>query len=176
MTSLILQFCGFDSAVSDVIVWGTQGKFELDGKEILIGHVDIVTSEGLLGAQLQDNLGGKPSGVQIRPFDYLSTSGGLNPVRVTIECTQGQYDSAMGFARAQVGKPYDAPDLIGNFILGRNWRDPNAWWCSELAIEAVNHGGIFHYPLMATCNHVSPALAYAVTSTYGPVTAVPMVA
>lgn len=166
MTAVTLQFCGFDSAISNIISWGTQGSFEWNGKEIRIGHVDIVVPEGLLGAQ-HEALGGKPPGVWVRPADYGKTCGMLNPIRVKLDCTQGQYDTAIGFALAQVGKPYDTTGLVSNFILGRNWRDPNAWWCSELAAEAVGQAGIFRHPMIATCNRVSPALLFAVASTYG---------
>ena len=166
MPELVFQYCGFDSTVSGIIARGTQGDFEIDGKHVVIGHVDIVVPEGLLGAQ-HEALGGQPSGVWVRPADYLQTCGGINPVRVTIDCTQGQYDSAIGFAREQIGKPYDLTALAENFVLGRDWRNPDAWFCSELSIEAANHGGIFKFPLIAKCNHVSPALGFAVMSTCG---------
>jgi hypothetical protein len=172
MGQLILQFCGFDSTIAKIITWGTQGEFELGGKKIYIGHVDVVTDLGLLGAQHQDGLGGRPSGVWVRPFDYLSSCGGINPVRVAIDCSDEGYLAAMAFAEAQVGKPYDTVDMLQNFLLERDWRDPNAWFCSELAIETVNHAKVFRFPLAAECNRVAPSLAYAVVSTYGRVYAV----
>lgn len=138
-----LQFCAFKGPIPTAIEWFTQGT---------VGHVDIVMPDGgLLGAQQMAGLGGKPAGVQIRPQGY---GGMLNPVRYSLPATPFQEDDFYGFARAQVGKPYDVEAIVA-FVVGRNWRDPSAWFCSELAAAALEHAGIIH-TLAAPMNKVTP--------------------
>lgn len=47
--------------------------------------------------------------------------------------------AAISWARAQVGKPYDWPGVIG-LGLRREWQDACAWFCSELLEGACAAG------------------------------------
>lgn len=51
-------------------------------------------------------------------------------------------DNASAFYKAlqQVGKPYDLTALIG-WLSGRDWQEPDSWFCSELVAWAFEQGG-----------------------------------
>ena len=162
--SLTLQFCGFDSLVARTIERFTDPL----GK---IGHVDIVMPDGaLLGAQNEAGLGGKPSGVQIRPATYVVAAGGNNIVRVIVPVTADMQQKFYDFALDQVGKPYDLT-AIAAFVAGRDWRQPDSWFCSELAAASLEQGDVFPSPLFAPANKVTPAGLLLVVSAFGKVDA-----
>jgi len=62
---------------------------------------------------------------------------------VELPCSSEQEAAFWIAARLEVGKPYDRVDLLADFLLARDWRDPNAWWCSELAEWCCERAGIF---------------------------------
>ena len=159
MSGVTLQFCAFRSIFGALIPWFTQG---------VVGHVDAVLGDGsLLGAQHQDGLGGQPAGVRVRPASYIAESGGLDVVRVTIPAGADQVAAFEAFLHAQLGKPYDTR-AIEAFVLGRDWRTPDAWFCSELQAAALEHAGIVR-PLAAAENKVTPAALLLVCSALAPV-------
>lgn len=158
MAEIALMFCAFDSFMGRLIRYGTEGE---------VGHVDAILPNGdLLGAQAAAGLGGKPSGVQIRPEGYQEDCGGRNFVRVTIKVTPKQKDAFLTFLHSQVGKPYDVKSIIG-FILGRQWRDPDAWFCSELIAAALEHAGVFAHPLRTRNDRVTPQELLMICSVLG---------
>ena len=158
--SVTLQFCGFESLIARVIEKFTDPL----GKT---GHVDLVLMDGsLLGAQNESGLGGKPSGVQIRPASYVAESGGTDLIRVTIPTDPFADKKVYDFAMAQIGKPYDVTAIAG-FVAGRNWREDDAWFCSELAAAALEQGAIFPSPLYAPANKITPAGLLLVASAFG---------
>lgn len=88
-------------------------------------HVDFVLSNGkFLGARLD-------GGVQIREHDYLTPS---RFCYASVE-VYGSTRRVLGWATAQVGKPYDWRAILG-FGFRRDWHDPGHWFCSELVAEA----------------------------------------
>lgn len=112
-------------------------------------HVDIVVPDwycdenklprgSLLGAR-SDRIGGQPAGVYIRPPDYEAW-----PKRLVLRvpCTTEQAEKAFRWAARQIRSPYDRFGLVSSFILGRDWREEGAWWCSELAVRMLEVGGI----------------------------------
>ena len=114
-------------------------------------HVDIVVPDwycdthnlprgSLLGAR-SDSVGGRPPGVEIRPPDYEAW-----PKRLVLRvpCAAHQAEKGFSWAIRQLHSPYDTPGLISSFILGRNWREEGAWWCSELAVRMLEIGQIIH--------------------------------
>ena len=158
--SVTLQFCGFGSLAARVIERFTDPLGET-------GHVDIVMPDGsLLGAQNESNLGGKPSGVQIRPASYVADSGGNNIVRVTIPTNPDTEQKIYDFAISQIGKPYDLT-AIAAFVAGRDWRNPDSWFCSELAASSLEQGGVFPFPLFAPANKITPAGLLLTVSAFG---------
>src|SRR5579871_6548493 len=117
MSKIVLRFVGGQDLGSEVIEWFGHG---------LVSHVDAVMPPFTAGADL---LGARyDGGVKIRPFDYANFT---RVVRLELDATE---DEAAGFyseIRGEVGKPYDRRGILA-FALGRDWRDPSAWFCSEL--------------------------------------------
>lgn len=131
MNTITLQFCQFDSLVGRIISYGTQaGKTGAD-------HVDIVLSDGsLLGAQHEDGLGGMPSGVQIRPSQYLFTCGGYGAKRVMLKTTPETAQAAYDWALSMIGTSYDT-GLIESIALGGTDYTEGKLICSGLATGMI---------------------------------------
>jgi hypothetical protein len=124
---------------SRAIEWWGAGGFS---------HVDCVLPDAyckqqriplgsLLGAR-SDLTGGKPAGVQIRPPTYETWAKRLV---LRVPCTEEQAGAWLGFLLAQVGKSYDKVGIFA-FIIGRNWREEDSWWCSELFVRSLEVAGI----------------------------------
>lgn len=141
---VVLQFSLGQGVGSAVIRWfGHDGSWS---------HVDLVLPDGrLLGARA-DNPGGYGRGVQIRPANYQSFARRL-VVAVPTQTAAAVY----GYARAQIGKAYDHTAIVA-FFVERNWRDPDAWFCSELAAAALIEGGFWPRPWALPCpvNKIDP--------------------
>lgn len=99
-------------------------------------HIDAVLPawtgrEGqLLGARFK-------GGVQIRPAGYLPSA---RATRFTIDCAPQQESLFYEFLFNQIGKPYDWRAILA-FVVDRDWRCPDAWYCSELFSAALEHCG-----------------------------------
>ena len=93
-----------------------------------------------------------PAGVQVRPHDYADFS---SVKRVVISCTDQQYVNFLAFAQKQISKPYDKTAILG-FAFDRDWREPDSWFCSELASAAFEAAGILKYHLATTVNRITP--------------------
>jgi hypothetical protein len=132
-----LRFVREADIVSDTIAWFTQSIFS---------HVDCILPDGQALGSRSDRVGGKPSGVQIRPFDYhpfaVETTLGL---QVLPEVERKFYQ----FLYSQVGKPYDHSAIWG-FATGRYWRQEDSWICSELQAAALEYSGRIPSLVMAT--------------------------
>jgi hypothetical protein len=74
---------------------------------------------------------------------------------VHVPATPDQTDKFYAFLRDQIGKPYDDKAVIG-LGLGRDWRSPDSWFCSELDAAALCACGIFPPHLADELNHVTP--------------------
>jgi hypothetical protein len=101
-------------------------------------HIDTVTPGGLLRGAFSvpmvrtfpDGVRREiPAGVEDRPHYHSHWSA---CTRFTRTVTPAQYDAYWKFSDAQLHKPYDSRGLISTFIFGREWRDVDSWWCSEL--------------------------------------------
>lgn len=149
MTSITLQFVLEDHFTSRLIGWFSAGHYS---------HVDAVMPYGLLGAR-NDSVGGRPPGVQIRPFDYTQF---IRTMRITVPCSAGQYIGRNAFLREQLGKPYDRLAILA-FAFNRNWRDQGAWYCSELQAAALEHAGILPRGVL-TDNKITPVMLAEVLS------------
>lgn len=129
-----LQFCSFDSTIAGLIQWFTQGSA---GQAFSVGHVDVILPYGhpqagdLLGAQNLDGLGGMPSGVQIRPWNYGASSGMLTPARVLLPTTPEVASAAYEWALSMVGCEYDLRAIEG-IALDEDWATPSKFICSGL--------------------------------------------
>lgn len=134
---ILLQFCRGGDLGSALIEWYGHGQWS---------HVDAVMPEGaLLGARTD-------GGVAMRPASYLAPGSvsGRFAVPADEAATQAFYD----LLRGQLGKPYDWRAIVG-FAAGRDWRDPGAWFCSELQAWALE--GVGALPRLATpCSKLTP--------------------
>ena len=102
-----------------------------------------------------------PPGVQIRPRAYSDFS---RVVRAYIEVEQRQADAFYGWLDQQLGKPYDWLSII-SFAVGRNWRNDEAWFCSEIQARALELAGVFTKPLYLAANKIAPVpLALAISA------------
>lgn len=113
---------------SRAIAWFSAGHFS---------HVDcILPSGGLLGAR-SDRIGVVAPGVQIRPGAYEKWK---ERVVMDLSAKPSEHSRFYEFLNSQLGKPYDKTAILG-FATGREWRDPDAWFCSELQAAALEVSG-----------------------------------
>jgi hypothetical protein len=139
---ITFQFSRQEDVVSDLIA---------DYTKAWCSHVDIVWPGGkLLGAR--SNIEGNvPAGVQLRPDGYAPFT---KTERVSLMATPDQERHFYDFLAAQVGKPYDKLAVLG-FGVGRDWRNPDKWFCSELAMAALEVSAIIH-AITSPVNFISP--------------------
>lgn len=117
-------------------------------------HVDCVLTDGtLLGARID-------GGVQIRPPDYESFD---LVERVCLDVAPAAEARYYDFLRRQIGKPYDKLAIVA-FAAERNWRTPDAWFCSELAAAALEDSGWFPKPVAASVSEITPRDLLILTS------------
>ena len=127
-------------------------------------HVDTVLPDGrLLGAR-SDEVGGAPAGVQIRDPGYV---GSNRSCASTWRPATSRRKSSYDFARSQIGKPYDEQAILA-FVAGRNWQDPEAWFCSELVAAGLEYASIV-LPLAAPTAKITPADLILILSAIVPV-------
>lgn len=140
MNKITLRFVGGTSFVSDTIK-----RFEYG---FWASHVEAVMPEGgIISADMD-------KGVARFPLDY--NAGAFDQeLYLTIETTQVIADKFYAFIRSQLGKPYDTKAVLG-IGLGRDWRDPGQWFCSELDASGLCECGIFPAHLADDLNHVTP--------------------
>lgn len=160
------QFVLGASASSAVIAYASGGP-----RGRTFSHTDAVLPEGLAGARM-DQVGGCRSGFYVRPTDY----GAVTPTRkgqerwrrrlvMRLYCTPTQRTEWIDFHRAQLGKPYDWRAIV-DFGIQRNWREDDAWFCSEegtTAIERTIRGSEFYLPAAK----VGPTMLVALMSAMG---------
>jgi hypothetical protein len=110
-------------------------------KNRAFSHTDAVLPDALWGARW-DKVGGQRSGFYPRPFDY----GSVKPVPgqerwarrlvMRLPCSPAQRSAWISFHEAQYGKPYDWRAICA-FGFQRNWREDDAWFCSEEGCAAL---------------------------------------
>jgi len=157
-TQVTLQFVQSDDLTGRLIEWFGGGP--------RYSHVDIVTPTGMLLGARSDAVGGQPPGVRVRPANYLSPTD--RTLRISVPATSKQAAAFYDFLNAQVGKPYDKIGILG-FLIGRAWRDTDAWFCSEMAAAALEAAGLVQ-PLAAPANKITPGGLVLVLSAIVPVT------
>jgi hypothetical protein len=121
----------------------------------------VLPGEGLLGVSGPDKSIKDIGGVLIRPFDawpYL-----YPPKLAKIQCPEEVARNAIAWGRSQISKPFDNAalyhflrDRAGLPRKGREWRDPDKWFCSEFVLRAVEVAGLFPYALITPKDVVSP--------------------
>jgi hypothetical protein len=151
-----LQFVRGRGLASRLIAWFGGGP--------RFSHVDVVLPDGTLLGSRSDRVAGVPSGVQIRPASYTTGEAAL---QVQLPCTPSHAKAFYEFLHAQLGKPYDHMSILG-FIVGRNWREDDTWFCSELASAALEHAGLLRQ-LAARASKITPGDLLLVLSALVPV-------
>ena len=110
-------------------------------------HASAELPDGrILSAQLD-------GGVKIRPADSEDICTRVD--RVELPATEEQTKAFYDFLKEQDGKPYDWRAIVA-FAFVRDWRNPGAWFCSELILAALIACGWFSCPLVVSDNHVMP--------------------
>lgn len=142
--SIELQLSSMDDLGSEVIRAFDHSAYS---------HVDAVLPDGnLLGAR-SDKCGAVPAGVQIRPNGYATFLTIKRIILPTMpECAKAFYD----FLREQIGKGYDQSAILG-FMLNRDWREEDSWFCSELIASALEKAEYFSFQLAAPSNKITPS-------------------
>ena len=124
-------------------------------------HVDTVLADGQLLGALPDRYGDIPPGVQIRPPDYAKWT---QVQRISVAVSDAHQEAYFHFLGLQLGKPYDMKAVVA-FALDRNWREPDAWFCSELTAAASEASWLAH-PLANVANTITPRDWLLITSAW----------
>lgn len=113
-------------------------------------HCDVMVEDpvphGLLGAS-------DPGGVMVRSHDYQPFKAWR---KATIKTDKA--DKVIELVKSQIGKPFDASAM--HHVISeqqRDWKQPDAWFCSELICWALEEAGFFPYRLIVPKNRVTPA-------------------
>lgn len=134
-----LRFVTSSDAISQMIRLGEYGFWAT--------HVEAVVADGLLGAHME-------GGVRLRPWGYDAGTR-TRELILLLTVTDEQAASFERFLRSQVGKPYDMGGILG-LVAGRNWQDPEHWYCSELMAAGLVECGYFASPLASDCAKITP--------------------
>jgi hypothetical protein len=110
-------------------------------------HVEaLMPDDTLLGAHYD-------GGVMARKRDY-DKGQFIKELYVNIPASEEMTNQFFQFLRDQIGKPYDTRAILG-LVIQRDWRDPSAWFCSELITAALEK--CTWIPTLATdVNHITP--------------------
>jgi len=156
--TISLVFFKGTGLTSKAIQWFSAGPFS---------HVAALWNPAEYLDSRSDVVGGVLPGVRIRPV-----AAEPDPhVIFTLPASNGQYAAWQAFLRAQVGKPYDKPGILG-FAVGRDWREPDSWFCSELQAAALEHAGLVPR-LYAPANKITPSGLAVILSAIGAKPATP---
>lgn len=95
----------------------------------------------------------------VRAVDRETALAGAAVVR-EVDYHVPDIDAAMSWLRDQVGKDYDWHGAFGlSLAPGRNWAEPDRWFCYELAAGALRAGG---RDVFANLSHVSETALLAI--------------
>jgi len=150
---ITLQFVLGKGLSSQAIAWFNSGKFS---------HVDCIFPDGTLLGARSDVILGIPPGVQIRPQGYEEWK---IRYKMKLAATPLQEDRFYAFLQSQKGKPYDKTAIWG-FAAGRDWREKDSWFCSELQAAALEYAALTP-ELYSPVNKISPAALALVMSALG---------
>jgi hypothetical protein len=153
MAEIHIQYSTSPAFASDVIRRLCHSDFS---------HIDIVLNSaeehGLLGVSGEDRSVGDPGGVRIRPRPPWAYQGTPKVAKLR-RVSNTVYDDFMRVAHGQIGKPFDHNALWG-FLRDSpheiNWRQPNAWFCSEFVVWCLEQANFFPYRLVVKANRITP--------------------
>lgn len=152
MAELLVQFSTSTAFASAIIRRLTASRWS---------HAGFIVDDSELGVSGPDRSINDPGGVRLRKLPcwaYLHP-----PIIARVQCSDYVRDRTLGWAKDEIGKPFDngalrafLRDRAGAPSLGRDWRDPEKWFCSEFVIRALEFGGLFSYPLVVPKDVISP--------------------
>lgn len=155
------QYIGARGIASRAIEWLSCGR---------LSHVDVIdTRRGhydLIGAR-SDAAGGMGPGVWPRPQGYFGRVA--RRLVLQLETTAEQEARFWAFIDEQIGLPYDHT-AIWAFVVNRDFREPDSWFCSELQQAACEKAGIVPF-LLQRPNKVTPVMHSVIVQTRGGVDA-----
>ena len=147
------RFFGASGFSSRAIEWFSSGYFS---------HVAAIWSPTELLDSRSDVVGGVPPGVEMRLAKYETAQ---IMVDMELDCTPAQESNWRAFLIEQLHKPYDKPAILG-FAFGRNWQEPDSWFCSELQAAALQECGRSPH-LYAPANKINPVCFATIVSALG---------
>lgn len=155
MSAIIrLKFFRGTDFSSKMIEWFSAGPYS---------HVAAVWSETELLDSRSDKLGGILPGVEIRPAKLEVYS--KPALELSLSVRSGQMMDWCEFLTRQLHRPYDKTAILG-FAIGRDWRDPGSWMCSELQSAALERAGICP-KLVTPSNRITPSALATIFSALG---------
>ena len=77
-----------------------------------------------------------------------------NELRFEIAATKEQQDAFYGFLIEHMYAPYDALAIVA-FAAGRDWQEPDSWFCSEYLAAGFVAAGLFPQIMAARVNKVT---------------------
>lgn len=123
-----------------------------------LSHVDAIMPDGTLLGARSDDIGGVPPWRGVRRRHYVPEP--YEPVRLfkiyQIPSTNRQEAAFYGFLASQEGRPYDKLAILA-FFIDRNWRDEDAWYCSELQAAALIEAGLLAHGYLSA-NKITPVM------------------
>ena len=137
---------------SRLIEWFSAGPFS---------HVAYEWDETYLLDSRADVVAGVPPGVQFRKIVSEPDPHTIMELEVTLE----QWNVFRDSLHRTLGRPYDKPGILG-FATGRNWREPDSWFCSEADADSLEVAKVFE-PLFAPANKVTPVALALLLSAKG---------
>ena len=152
---ITIRFVAARDPISAIVRMGTYG--------FAYSHVEFVLADGsAIGSHAR-------TGVAITPKGYAGRWQ-TSTRSVALPCTETQEAALVAFLRAQLGRPYDFLAILAiatSFFLGpRNWRSPDAWFCSELVTAALEAAGIMSCIIEDT-SRITPRDCMIFLSTHG---------
>jgi len=115
-------------------------------------HAANVLADGRYLDARSDVIAGVPSGVHIR---HALSERSVKRTRASLTVTDQDYAAWEANLRAKIGDPYATIDIWG-FITGREVTVNGVYDCSQLAVNALQHIGVFPKTLPLMAHSISP--------------------
>jgi hypothetical protein len=135
-------------------------------------HVDAVVpatgidncpwEPGSLVGERSDKVGGKPAGLQCRPYGYVSVR---NAVLFHLPATAEEETAFWAFMYVQEGHRYDKLGIVA-FLFNSNWHTPGTFFCSAAILDALQSADWIS-PLYSPYNKVVPVALADLTCARG---------
>ncbi len=110
-------------------------------------HAEAFLPEGgVIGAWFE-------GGTRVRPVGYDGNKF-TDELLINIKATPEQEDAFYTFLRENLLRKYDALAIVA-FAAGRDWQEPDSWFCSEYIAAGLVAAGLFPSIMAARLNKVT---------------------